>query len=96
VLRDYEVKSHWELAPSMHGHPFAEPRLIVGLTLGCDVGTVIVRDARIVALEAAAFKYEAFLQLKDAPEPISKAGPHTIAIPGGHFDFGQGWAILPA
>jgi hypothetical protein len=95
VLADYEVKSQWELAPSLHGRTLDGPRLIVGLTLGLDAATVIVRDARFAALEAPALTYSAFLQVKDAKEKLRRVGPHTLQLPGGRLDFGAGWAILP-
>jgi hypothetical protein len=96
VLRNFEVKSQWELAPRLHGKTLAAPRLVVGLTLACDVGTVIVRDARFVALEAGAFTYSGFLQVKDAPQKLSTVGPRTIEVPGSRLDFGEGWAVMPA
>jgi hypothetical protein len=93
VLAEYEVRTHWELAPRLHGRPLDGPRLLVGLTLGLDAATVIVRDARFVALEAADLTYSAFLQIKNAPDRLQKVGPRTLQLPGGRLDFGEGWAI---
>jgi len=95
TLRQYEVKSQWELAPRLQGRDLGSIHLLVGLTLGCDAGTVIVRDARFVGLEAGAIRYEGRLQLKDASKELTKIGPHTIRIPDARLDFGDGWAIVP-
>lgn len=95
TLYDHEVESKWELAPRLHGRTLGGPRLVVGLTLGCDVGTVEVRDARFVALDAGALRYEGFVSVKDAPEELSRVGPERVPIPDGRFDFGEGWPVRP-
>ena len=94
-LVDHELESQWELAPRLHGRTLAGPRLLVGLTLGFDAGTVEVRDARFVALETAALRYRGSLRVKDAPEELAGVGPGRLEVPGGRFDFGDGWAIAP-
>lgn len=95
TLLDHEMESQWELAPRLHGRTLAGPRLLVGLTLGFDAGTVEVRDARFVALETAALRYRGSLRVKDAPEELAGVGPGRLEVPGGRFDFGDGWAIAP-
>jgi hypothetical protein len=94
-LLDYEVKANWELAPRLAGKVLAGPRLLVGLTLGFALGTVEVRDARFVAMEAGALTYQGFLRVKDATKDVASVGPGELAIPGERLDFGDGWPVKP-
>ena len=48
-----------------------------------------------MALETAALGYRGFLRVKDAPEELAGVGPGRLEVPGGRFDFGDGWAIAP-
>jgi hypothetical protein len=95
-LFDYEMKSRWEIAPRLEGKRLAGPRLLVGLTLGIDIGTVVIRDGRFTALEAVALRYDAFIQVKEAPKELATITPRQIEIPGGRLDFGDGWPIRPS